>query len=41
VPETKGRTPAELLQWFASREGSGKRAIDYSLVKAAAEDDEN
>jgi MFS family permease len=43
VPETKGRTPAELLAWFASRSGAGgagSRGVDYSLVKAAAEEDE-
>ena len=43
VPETKGRSPAELLSWFAAQKGGGadKRAIDYSLIKSAAEDEEN
>ena len=39
VPETKGRTPAELLAWFEARGGAGARGVDYSLVAAAEEDD--
>ncbi len=42
VPETKGRTPAELLAWFAERGGSAKGGGNYALLgKAAAEDEES